>query len=265
MLKTFKHPLDKIFPYSAFLFSSLHLSSSISLPSLLHKYASSLPLTMLTAQDYPSGLFCDEAGVDMILVGDSLGMTTLGYKGTNLVTMREMIHHAKAVKRGVKRAFLVGDMPFGSYWGEGDALKNSAKFIRAEMNAIKLEGGREVAGIVRALTKRGIVVMGHIGLTPQKSESFGGFKVFGAKEVNEAIQLWEDAKILRDSGASFIVFECIPERLATLITQNLGIPTIGKLKAIIKIKKIFAYYTQFFLFFLEEKKRQSLKNKIILS
>lgn len=182
---------------------------------------------MLTAQDYPSGLFCDEAGVDMVLVGDSLGMTTLGYKGTNLVTMREMVHHAKAVKRGVKRAFLVGDMPFGSYWGEGDALKNATKFIRSEMNAIKLEGGREVAGIVKALTKRGIVVMGHIGLTPQKSESFGGFKVFGAKEVNEAMQLWEDAKILRDSGASFIVLECVPERLATLITQNLGIPTIG--------------------------------------
>jgi len=212
---------------------SVHVSvkdslKPITLPNILDKYSKNIPLTMLTAHDYSSGHACDQANIDMILVGDSLSMTALGHPNTLKVTMKEMIHHAKAVKRGVNRSFLIGDMPFGSYFNNKDALKNSAKFIRdSEMNAIKLEGGRNVAHIVKEIVRAGIVVMGHIGLTPQQTNTFGGFKVFGARAVEEAMLLWEDAKILRDAGASFIVLECVPDRMATLISKNLGIPTIG--------------------------------------
>ena len=212
-------------------FFSVHTQNQqfkpVTLPYLLEKYAKNSPLTMLTAHDYSSGLACDQSLIDMILVGDSLAQTALGHPNTLQITMSEMIHHAKAVKRGVFRSFLIGDMPFGTYFTPYLALQNAEQFIRAEMNAVKLEGGRNMVPIVEELVKFGFVVMGHIGLTPQSMNAFGGFKVFGAKEIFEAINLWEDAKRLRDAGASFIVLECVPDRLAALISKNLGIPTIG--------------------------------------
>lgn len=200
----------------------------ITIPYLIDKYLKNIPITMLTAQDYSSSSICDLAHIDMMLVGDSLAMTVLGHPNTLSVTMNEMIHHAKAVRRGNTYAFLVGDMPFSTYFNEEDGLRNAARFIQeSEMNAVKLEGGKSVAPLVKRFTKAGIAVIGHIGLTPQHINLFGGFKVFGAKEVQEGIDLWEDAKALREAGASLIVLECVPEKLARLITKHLGVPTIG--------------------------------------
>lgn len=201
---------------------------AVGLPYIYEKYLKGIPITMLTAQDYSSASICDKASIDTILVGDSLAMTVLGHPNTLTITMNEMIHHARAVKRGSNHSFLIGDMPFGTYFNEEDGLKNAARFIQeSEMNAVKLEGGKSVAHIVKRLTKVGIPVVGHIGLTPQHINILGGFKVFGAKESQEGIELWEDAKALREAGASMIVLECVPERLATLITNHIGVPTIG--------------------------------------
>ena len=210
---------------------SVHTTSllkPVTLPVLFSKYQKKIPITMLTAQDYPSSLVCNLAQIDMILVGDSLAMTTLGHPTTLNVTMDEMIHHSKAVKRANSTCFLVGDMPFGSYLTPDDAIRTAARFIQeGDMNSVKLEGGRSVAHLVKRFTQNGIAVIGHIGLTPQHVNLLGGFKVFGAKELQEAMDLWEDAKALRDNGASLIVLECVPEKLAKLVTDNLGVPTIG--------------------------------------
>lgn len=232
MYNRFSQPFKTLFQPFSKLFS-VHIDSCdqikpITLPMILEKYMKNIPLTMLTAHDYSSSQSCDKAQIDMILVGDSLAMTALGHPNTLSVTMDQMIHHAKAVKRGSKYCFLIGDMPFGSYLTDDDAIRNAARFIQeAEMNSVKLEGGIQVASKVKAFVKAGMVVIGHIGLTPQHTNHFGGFKVFGARETEEAIKLWEDAKALRDAGASSIVLECVPDKLASLITQNLGIPTIG--------------------------------------
>lgn len=194
---------------------------------IYRKFHENRPISMLTAQDYSSGLVCDRARVDTVLVGDSLAMTTLGHENTLEISMDQMIHHAKAVRRGCKHAWLIGDMPFGTYFSEEDALRNAARFLQeSSMNAVKLEGGRPMANTIKRLVSAGIPVVGHIGLTPQHVNVFGGFKVFG-KEIREGTDLWEDAKKLRDSGASLLVLECVPEKLAALITENLGIPTIG--------------------------------------
>lgn len=185
-------------------------------------------ITMLTAYDYPTALIVDEAGTDIILVGDSLGMVVLGYDSTLPVTMEEMIHHTKAVSRATKHAMVVGDMPFMSYQVSlEDAMYNAGRFLQeAGAQGVKLEGGREVAELTRRITSAGIPVMAHIGLTPQSVHQFGGYKVQG-KEDAEAKRLLEDAVILEEAGAFSIVLECVPATLARIVTQSLSIPTIG--------------------------------------
>jgi len=185
-------------------------------------------IPMLTAYDYVTAKMVDEAGVPLILVGDSLGMVMLGYESTIPVTMDEMIHHTKAVVRGAKKALVIGDMPFMTYHiSVSDALHNAARFIQeGGAQAVKLEGGEVVAEKVRRLVDCGIPVMGHIGLTPQSIHQLGGFKVQG-KAVEEAKKLLNDARILEEAGAFTIVLECTPAPLSKLITQKLAIPTIG--------------------------------------
>ena len=193
------------------------------------KAAANAPrITMVTAYDYPTALLADRAGMDMILVGDSLGMVVLGYDSTTPVTMEEMLHHAKAVRRGAKNAVLVGDMPFGSFNASPEeAIRNAVRFLKeAGMDAVKLEGGVNQAETARALVRAGIPVVGHIGLLPQLVSATGGFKVQGRNEEG-ARQLLEDARALEEAGCFAIVVEAVPDRLATLITQNVHIPTIG--------------------------------------
>jgi 3-methyl-2-oxobutanoate hydroxymethyltransferase len=185
-------------------------------------------IPMLTAYDYVTAKMVDEAGVPLILVGDSLGMVMLGYESTIPVTMEEMIHHTKAVVRGARKALVIGDMPFMSYHiSVSDALHNAARFIQeGGAQAVKLEGGEVVAEKVKRLVECGIPVMGHIGLTPQSIHQLGGFKVQG-KAVKEAKKLLNDAHILEEAGAFTIVLECTPAPLSKLITHKLAIPTIG--------------------------------------
>jgi 3-methyl-2-oxobutanoate hydroxymethyltransferase len=186
------------------------------------------PITMLTAYDYPSALAMDKAGVDSILVGDSLAMVVLGYENTLPVTMDEMLHHARAVARGAKSALLVGDMPFMSYQVSiEEAVRNAGKFLQqGGMDAVKLEGGRERADAVRAIVGAGIPVMGHLGLTPQSVHQLGGFRAQG-KTASAAKRLFEDAQILEEAGAFSIVLEAVPARLAEAISKKISIPTIG--------------------------------------
>jgi 3-methyl-2-oxobutanoate hydroxymethyltransferase len=185
-------------------------------------------IVMLTAYDYSTARLIDEAGVPLILVGDSLGMVVLGYESTIPVTMEEMLHHTKAVVRGTKQAIVVGDMPFMTYHiSVEDALRNAARFIQeAGAQAVKLEGGVTVAEKVRRIVDCGIPVMGHIGLTPQSIHQLGGFKMQG-KTPEAAAKLLEDAKALEQAGAFSIVLETIPGNLARLITDKIAIPTIG--------------------------------------
>lgn len=185
-------------------------------------------LTMLTAYDYSMAKLIDSCGVNGILVGDSLGMVCLGYKDTLKVTMEDMIHHTKAVSRGTSNALVVGDMPFMSYHTSiYDAVMNAGRFIKeADAEAVKLEGGASVCEQISAIVKAQIPVMGHIGLTPQSVNMFGGFKVQGKNE-NDAKKLIDDAKRIEEAGAFAIVLECIPAKLAELITKEVSIPTIG--------------------------------------
>ena len=186
------------------------------------------PITMLTAYDYPTALAVDNAGVDSILVGDSLAMVVLGYKNTLAVTMEDMLHHSKAVARGAKSALLIGDMPFMSYQiSVEEATRNAGRFLQeGGMDAVKLEGGRERADAIRSITSAGIPVMGHIGLTPQSVNQLGGFRAQG-KTAIAAKRLVEDALILEDAGCFSIVLESVPARLAELISKKISIPTIG--------------------------------------
>jgi len=185
-------------------------------------------IPMLTAYDYVTAKIVDEAGVPLILVGDSLGMVMLGYESTIPVTMEEMVHHTKAVVRGTQKSLIIGDMPFMTYHiSVSDALYNAARFIQeGGAQAVKLEGGEVVAEKVRRLVDCGIPVMGHIGLTPQSIHQLGGFKVRG-KAAEEAKKLLDDARILEEAGAFAVVLECTPAPLSKLITQKLAIPTIG--------------------------------------
>jgi 3-methyl-2-oxobutanoate hydroxymethyltransferase len=185
-------------------------------------------LTMLTAYDYSTAKLLDDAGIDCLLVGDSLGMVMLGYEDTLRVTMDDMIHHCKAVARGTKRAMIVGDMPFLSYHiSVEDSVRNAGRLIQeGNAHAVKLEGGRDVIDKVRAIVKAQIPVMGHLGLTPQSVNMFGGFKVQGKSE-EQARRIIEDALLLQEAGVFAIVLECVPELLAKLITEKLQIPTIG--------------------------------------
>ena len=185
-------------------------------------------IPMLTAYDYSTAKLVDEAGVPLILVGDSLGMVILGYETTIPVTMDEMIHHTKAVVRGTKRALIIGDMPFMTYHTSiSDALCNAARFIQeGGAQAVKLEGGEVVAETVRRIVNCGIPVMGHIGLTPQSIYQLGGFKVQG-KTPEAAGRLIRDACALDEAGAFSIVLEAVPAPLSKLITQKVSVPTIG--------------------------------------
>ncbi len=186
------------------------------------------PITMLTAYDYPTAMAIDKAGIDSILVGDSLAMVVLGYENTLPVTMEEMLHHARAVARGAKSSLLVGDMPFMSYQvSVEDAVRNAGRFLQqGGMDAIKLEGGCERADTVRAIVGAGIPVMGHLGLTPQSVHQLGGFRAQG-KTASAAKRLLEDAKILEEAGAFSLVLESVPARLAEYISKQISIPTIG--------------------------------------
>ena len=186
------------------------------------------PSTMITAYDYAMARNVDEAGIDMILVGDSVGNVLLGYSSTIPVTMDAMIHHTQAVVRGTKYALVVGDMPFMSYQAsEAEGLMNAGRFLKeGGCAAIKLEGGSEVCPLVKKMVTAGIPVMGHIGLTPQSVNQFGGFKVQG-KDVAAAQKLLDDAKALEAAGAFSIVLECVPAALAAKVSELISIPTIG--------------------------------------
>lgn len=185
-------------------------------------------IVMVTAYDYTTAKIMDEMGVNTILVGDSLGMTMLGYEDTLSVTMEDMIHHSAAVARGTKDAFLVTDMPFMSYQTSVcDAVANAGRLVKeGRANAVKLEGGVDFAPHIRAIVKASIPVVAHIGLTPQSVNAFGGFKVQG-KDINAARKLIGDAKAIEAAGACMVVLECVPEKLAAKITEALTIPTIG--------------------------------------
>ena len=185
-------------------------------------------IPMLTAYDYPTARLADEAGVPMILVGDSLGMVVLGYDSTIPVTMEDMIHHIKAVGRGAKRSLIVGDLPFMSYQVDtSQALHNAGRLLQeGGAHAVKLEGGENVAETVGRIAECGIPVMGHIGLTPQSVNSFGGYRVQG-KSKDESARLIRDSIALEEAGAFAIVLELVPSALSRVITQRLSIPTIG--------------------------------------
>jgi 3-methyl-2-oxobutanoate hydroxymethyltransferase len=185
-------------------------------------------IAVLTAYDYPTARLVDEAGIPLILVGDSLGQVVLGYDSTIPVTMEDMLHHTKAVVRGVKNALVVADMPFMSYHiSTEQALTNAARFIQeAGAQAVKLEGGTSVAGKVQRMVECGIPVMGHIGLTPQSIHQLGGYKAQG-KTLEAARRLVQEAAALEDAGAFAVVLETIPAQLAQIITHRLSVPTIG--------------------------------------
>ncbi|MEX0786534.1 MAG: 3-methyl-2-oxobutanoate hydroxymethyltransferase [Dehalococcoidia bacterium] len=186
------------------------------------------PVVMLTAYDYPSARLVEEAGVPLILVGDTLGMVVLGYDTTLPVTMEDMLHHVKAVVRGTERSLVVADMPFMSYQtGPEEALRNAGRFLQeGGAQAVKLEGGVTVAESVRKIVDAGIPVMGHIGLTPQSVHQFGGWKVQG-KTPQGAIRLMNDAIALEQAGCFAIVLELVPTALSALISKRLRVPTIG--------------------------------------
>jgi 3-methyl-2-oxobutanoate hydroxymethyltransferase len=186
------------------------------------------PITVLTAYDFPTAKLVDEAGVDCVLVGDSLAMVVLGHDNTLAVTMEEMLHHCRAVARGVQTALRIGDMPFMSYQADAaEAVHNAGRFLaEGGMDAVKLEGGRAVTDKVRAIVGAGIPVMGHVGLTPQSVNALGGWRVQG-RTARSARALVADALALEESGCFSIVLESIPDRLAAYITDRLSIPTIG--------------------------------------
>jgi 3-methyl-2-oxobutanoate hydroxymethyltransferase len=193
----------------------------VTLPQLFQKVAANQPITMLTCYDYPTATFQEQAGIDMILVGDSLGMTMLGYQTTLPVTMEDMIRHAQAVRRGSPNAWLIGDMPYMSYQPSVEtAIRNAGRFMaEASCDAIKLEGGRQMADRIVGIVAAGIPAMGHLGLTPQSATALGGFRVQG-KGALQAKKIVDDAKALEEAGAYAILLEMVPDRLCKLITER---------------------------------------------
>lgn len=200
----------------------------ITLPQLQEMKARGEKITMVTAYDYPSALLADRAEIEMILVGDSLGMVVLGYESTVPVTMEDMLHHTKAVMRARPSCLVVADMPFLSYQvSVSEAVRNAGRLIQeGGADAVKLEGGRPVVDKVKAIVEAGIPVMGHLGLTPQSATQLGGFRVQG-REEEAARRIREEAELLQEAGAFSLVLECIPAVLAKDITSRLNIPTIG--------------------------------------
>ncbi|MFN2148405.1 MAG: 3-methyl-2-oxobutanoate hydroxymethyltransferase [Anaerolineales bacterium] len=193
----------------------------VTLRTLFQKVADGVPITMLTCYDFPTAYFQEQAGVDMILVGDSLGMTMLGYDSTLPVTMDDMIRHSQAVRRGSPNAWLIGDMPYMSYQASTEsAIRNAGRFMaEASCDAIKLEGGANVIERVRGIVSAGIPVMGHLGLTPQSVSALGGFRVQG-KGALQAKKIVDDALLLEEAGVFAILFEMVPDRLCKLITER---------------------------------------------
>ncbi len=185
-------------------------------------------IPMMTAYDYTSGKLLEQAGIPLMLVGDSLGMVVLGYDSTVPVTMDDMLHHIKTVVRGTEKAHIVGDLPFMSYHAEvSEAIRNAGRILKeGGAQSIKLEGGQEMAETVNRIVKSGIPVMGHVGLTPQSVNQLGGYRVQG-KTISDAIRLMEDTRALEEAGAYAVVLECVPAALAQMITDRLSIPTIG--------------------------------------
>ena len=185
-------------------------------------------IVCLTAYDYPTARLVDDAGVDVVLVGDSLGMVVLGYENTLPLTMEEMLHHTRAVRRGVRKALVVADMPYGSFHGDThEAVRNAVRFVKeAGAEAVKIEGGERRLDLIARLVDAEIPVMGHIGLTPQSTHAFGGFRVQG-KSVEAAEQLLRDARAVEAAGAFSVVVESVPREIAARITGELRIPTIG--------------------------------------
>ncbi|MGC9003103.1 MAG: 3-methyl-2-oxobutanoate hydroxymethyltransferase [bacterium] len=201
--------------------------AKITIRTIKEKKLKGEKITALTAYDYPTAKILDSMGIDIILVGDSLGNVVLGYESTLPVTMEEMLHHTRAVKRGIKNALLVGDMPFLSYQQSiEEGIRNAGLFIKAGAEAVKIEGGRQFIPLVEKLTQSGIPVMGHIGLTPQWIHSFGGYRIQG-RTARDALTLLEDAVLLEEAGIFSLVLEGVPVQLAKLITENVSIPTIG--------------------------------------
>jgi 3-methyl-2-oxobutanoate hydroxymethyltransferase len=200
----------------------------VSAPSLLSSKKRGERLVCLTAYDYPTARIVDEAGIDVILVGDSLGNVVLGYGNTVPVTLEEILIHLKAVRRAVQRALLVADMPYGTFHtGEDDAVRNALRLVKeGGAEAIKLEGGHKRVKLVKRLVDEEISVMGHIGLTPQSINQLGAYRVQGKTAIS-ARQLIDDAKALEDAGAFAIVLEVVPREIAQLITETVSIPTIG--------------------------------------
>ena len=207
----------------------------ITVPNLLERkrlaagsYSKPEKITCLTAYDYPTARLLDEAGIDVILVGDSLGMVVLGHESTLPVTLEDMLHHTRAVRRGTRRALLVADMPFGSYHSDtAESLRNAVRFVKeAGAEAVKVEGGERRLELIARLTDAEIPVMGHVGLTPQSVNALGGYRVQG-KTPDAAEQLIRDARAVEASGAFAVVLEAVPRELAARITRDLRIPTIG--------------------------------------
>lgn len=202
--------------------------AKITAPSLLEKKHNRQPITVLTAYDYASARLVDEAGLDVVLVGDSLAMVMQGHENTLAVTMEEMLVYTRGVRRAVRRALLVADMPFGSYHTDDrDGVSNAIRFVKeAGAEAVKLEGGRERKELIRRIVQAEIPVMGHIGLTPQSVHRMGGYKVQG-KTIDAIDSLRTDALVLEDAGCFAIVLEGVPREIARLLTEELRIPTIG--------------------------------------
>nr|KAJ3415129.1 hypothetical protein HK105_001596 [Polyrhizophydium stewartii] len=200
----------------------------VTITTLRKLHREGTPITVMTAHDYATGVLVERAGFDICLVGDSLAMVALGYDSTNKIKFEEMMHHSRAVARGSKCAFLVGDMPFGTYEASPeDAVRNAIRYMHeGDVEAVKLEGGAEIQETIRRITSVGVPVMGHIGLTPQRQASLGGFKVQG-KTLERAQQLLKDALALQDAGCFSIVLEAVPHPVATFITKQLSVPTIG--------------------------------------
>jgi 3-methyl-2-oxobutanoate hydroxymethyltransferase len=200
----------------------------VTVPRVVAKKAAGEKITMVTAYDYPAARLVDRAGVDIILVGDSLGMVVLGYEDTTKVTMDEMLHHSRAVARARPRALVVGDMPFGTFQASADdAVRNAVRFIQeGGAEAVKLEGGQAVASAAASIVAAGIPVMGHIGLTPQSVHSLGGYRVQGRTSESET-QLLRDAASIEAAGVFAVVLEGIPLKLGRRITEALRVPTIG--------------------------------------
>jgi 3-methyl-2-oxobutanoate hydroxymethyltransferase len=202
--------------------------SKITVPLILDRKLRGEKITCLTAYDYPTARLVDEAGIDMILVGDSLAQVVLGYDSTIPVTLEEMLHHLRAVRRATRRALLIADLPYGTYHvGDEETLRASIRCLKeGGAEAVKIEGGKKRAALIRRLVEAEIPVMGHIGLTPQSVHRFGGYRVQG-RTLESALELLADAQAVEDAGAFALVLEGIPRELAALITGRLRIPTVG--------------------------------------